>query len=214
MSKAVDSDLVREAEDLHRAISRGEIDALVIGGDDARRVLLLANAYQRYRQLVERMQQGAVTVSAEGRVLYSNQRFADMLGVPLSQLYTAPLDSFVAVGDRARLSSFLLISARESRLEIGLRRRDGATIPVALSHASLADGYSTLLITDMRPGQWPDVTVEALDSIRASVEQLNRMPGLEPEARELLGSIGEQISGLARMIDEMIDVQGQAPRAE
>jgi len=174
-------------------------------------VLLLANAYQRYRQLVERMQQGAVTVSAEGRVLYANQRFAEMLGVPLSQLYTAPLDSFVAVGDRARLSSFLLISARESRLEMGLRRRDGTTIPVLFSHASLADGYTTLLITDLRPLQWPDLTVEALDSIRASVEKLNQNSGLDPKARDSLGSIGEQISGLARMIDEMIDVQGQQP---
>ena len=212
MSKPVDADLVREAEDLHRAITRGEIDAFVVGSDDTRRVMLLANAYQRYRQLVERMQQGAVTVSMEGRVLYANQRFAEMLGVPLSQLYTLPLDSFVSVGDRARLSSFLLISARESRLEIGLRRRDGNTIPVVLTHASLADGYTTVLITDTRPSQWPDLAVEALDSIRASVEKLNGSPGLDPAARDALGSIGEQIGGLARMIDEMIDVQGPPPQ--
>jgi PAS domain S-box-containing protein len=208
-----DPDLVREAEDLRIAISRGEIDAFVVGRDDGRRVLLLANAYQRYRQLVERMQEGAVTVSMEGRLLYANQRFADMLGMPLSQLYTAPLDSFVSMGDRARLASFLLVSGRQSDLEIGLRRRDGTTIPVRISHASLADGYSTLLVTDRRPAQWPGLAVEALDSIRSAVEQLDRMPGLEPQARDALASISEQINGLARLIDEMIDVQGPGTTA-
>jgi PAS domain S-box-containing protein len=207
-------DYLRESENLLTAIAGGEIDAFVIGKDDNRRVLLLANAYQRYRQLVERMQQGAITLSNESRVLYANQRFADMLGIPLSQLYTAPLDSLVSVGDRARLASFLLISARGSRMELGLRRRDGTTIPVVLSHATVADGYTTLLVSDQRPQQWPDVTVEALESIRISVDQLNRNPGLDPEARESLASISEQINGLARMIDEMIDVQspsGGAP---
>ncbi|MEA3193794.1 MAG: hypothetical protein QOD26_2127 [Betaproteobacteria bacterium] len=204
-------DYLRESENLLTAIAGGEIDAFVIGKDDNRRVLLLANAYQRYRQLVERMDQGAVTLSSESRVLYANQRFADMLGVPLSQLYTAPLDSLVSVGDRARLAAFLLISARDSRLELGLRRRDGTTIPVVLSHATVSDGYTTLLVSDQRPTQWPDLTVEALESIRLSVEQLNRSPGLESQAREALESISEQINGLARMIDEMNDVQ--RPRA-
>ena len=43
-------DYLRESENLLTAIAGGEIDAFVIGKDDNRRVLLLANAYQRYRQ--------------------------------------------------------------------------------------------------------------------------------------------------------------------
>lgn len=206
-----DVDFARETEDLLRAIAGGEIDAFVIGRDDNSRVLLLANAYQRYRQLVERMQQGAVTISIDGHVLYANQRFADMLGVPLSQLYTAPLESFVSIGDRASLSSFLLISARNSRLELSLRRRDGTTIPVALSHASFADGYTTVLVSDLRPSQWPNLTINVLGLIRAAVEQLNSSSGLDSDAREALSTIGAQINDLARLIDEMIDVQGRQP---
>ena len=118
-------------------------------------VLLLANAYQRYRQLVERMQQGAVTATANGHILFANQRFSDMLGVPLAQLYTAPLESYVGVSDRARLSAFLMVSARDSRVEVELSRRDGTTIPVRMSLASFADGYASLLVTDLRPLQWP-----------------------------------------------------------
>ncbi|HJT60830.1 MAG TPA: PAS domain-containing protein [Burkholderiales bacterium] len=199
---------LEEAEDVRRAIARGEVDAFVVGPGGSGRVLLLANAYQRYRQLVERMQQGALTATANGQILFANQRFSDMLGVPLAQLYTAPLESYVGVSDRARLSAFLMVSARESRVEVELSRRDGSSIPVRMSLASFADGYASLLVTDMRPLQWPSLAVDALDSIRTSLEKLNHDLGASDVARDSLRNISEEINGLARMIDEMIDVEG------
>jgi len=176
------------------------------------RVLLLANAYQRYRQLVERMSQGAVTATANGHILFANQRFSEMIGVPLAQLYTAPLESYVTVGDRARLSAFLMVSARDSQVEVELNRRDGANIPARLSLASFADGYASLLVTDLRPLQWPSMAVDALDSIRAALEKLNQGVAGDAPGRDALHAISEEINGLARMIDEMIDVEGAAER--
>ena len=202
---------LEEAEDVRRAITHGEVDAFVIGPGGNNRVLLLANAYQRYRQLVERMQQGAVTATPGGQILFSNQRFADMLGVPLAQLYTAPLESYVGVSDRAGLSRFLMLSARDSRVEVELNRRDGTTIPVRLSIASFADGYATVLVTDLRPLQWPSLAVDALDSIRGSLEKLNHSLAGDNAARDALRNISEEINGLARMIDEMLDVESPAP---
>jgi PAS domain S-box-containing protein len=203
---------LEEAEDVRRAITRGEVDAFVVGPGGSGRVLLLANAYQRYRQLVERMQQGAVTATANGHILFANQRFSEMLGVPLAQLYTAPLESYVTVGDRARLSAFLMVSARDSQVEVELNRRDGANIPARLSLASFADGYASLLVTDLRPLQWPAVAVDALDSIRGALEKLNRSQVGDTPGRDALRAISEEINGLARMIDEMIDVEGSAGR--
>jgi PAS domain S-box-containing protein len=198
---------LEEAEDVRRAITRGEVDAFVIGPGGSGRVLLLANAYQRYRQLVERMSQGAVTSTGEGHILFANQRFSDMLGIPLAQLYTAPLESYVPVSDRARLSTFLMVSARDSRIEVELSRRDGTTIPVRMALASFADGYASLLVTDLRPMQWPNVALDALDSIRRSLEKLNRDLAGEARARDALRDISDEINRLARMIDEMIDVE-------
>ena len=206
---------LQEAEEMHRAISHGEVDAFVVGPGGDGRVLLLANAYQRYRQLVERMQQGAVTATPHGQILFANQRFADMLGAPLAQLYTAPLESYVGIGDRARLSSFLMLSARDSQLEVELSRRDGTTIPVRISIASFADGYATVLVTDMRPMQWPSLAVDSLDSIRTSVEKLNHNLAGDGPAREALRDISEEVNGLARMIDEMLDVESmRGPRSK
>ena len=203
---------LEEAEDVRRAIMQGEVDAFVVRPGGSGRVLLLANAYQRYRQLVERMQQGAVTATANGHILFANQRFSEMLGVPLAQLYTAPLESYVTVGDRARLSAFLMVSARDSQVEVELNRRDGANIPARLSLASFADGYASLLVTDLRPLQWPSVAVDALDSIRGALEKLNQSQVGDTPGRDALRAISEEINGLARMIDEMIDVEGSAGR--
>jgi len=205
-------DMLQEAEDVRRAIAQGEVDAFVVGKDNNQRVLLLANAYQRYRQLVERMQQGAVTLTTQGAILYANQRFSQMLGVPLAQLYTAPLEAYVGIGDRARLSSFLMLSSRDSQIELNINRRDGTTVPVRLSLATFTEGYATLLVTDMRPMQWPSLAVDALDSIRNSVEKLNPSVGASPETRAALENISEEINGLARMIDEMLDVEGKPER--
>jgi PAS domain S-box-containing protein len=205
-------DKLEEAEDVRRAITRGEVDAFVVGPGGSGRVLLLANAYQRYRQLVERMQQGAVTATANGHILFANQRFSEMLSVPLAQLYTAPLESYVSVADRARLSAFLMVSARDSQVEVELNRRDGANIPVRLSLASFADGYASLLVSDLRPLQWPSMAVDALDSIRGSLAKLDEGLAGDAPGREALRAIGEEINGLARMIDEMIDVEGSAER--
>lgn len=209
-----DADLLRhlvdEAEDVRRAISNGEVDAFVVGRDNNRKVLLLANAYQRYRQLVEHMQQGAITVNQHGSILYANQRLSEMLDVPLAQLYTAPLDAYVTLADRGRLGSFLMLSVRASRIEVTFNRRDGSPLPVRLSLATFTDGYSTLLVTDMRPLQWPRLTADALDSIRDSVEKLNSRLSADPQAREALQNITAEINGLARMLDQMLDVDKPA----
>jgi PAS domain S-box-containing protein len=204
---------LEEAEDMRRAITSGEVDAFVVGPAGSSRVLLLANAYQRYRQLVERMQQGAITATPTGQILFANQRFADMLGVPLAQLYTAPLESYVALGDRAPLSRFLMLSTRESSVEVELIRRDGTGIPVRVSIASFADGYATLLVTDMRPLQWPSLAADALDSIRTALEKLKPQVAGGDEGREALGEIADEINGLARMIDEMLDVENAGRRS-
>jgi PAS domain-containing protein len=159
------------------------------------------------------MQQGALTATPEGQILFANQRFADMLGVPLAQLYTAPLESYVAIGDRARLSRMLMLSARDSSVEVELSRRDGTGIPVRISIASFTDGYATLLVTDLRPLQWPSLALDALDAIRTSLEKLNAKVSGDAEGRDALREISEEINGLARMIDEMIDVEKLGARS-
>src|SRR5437763_12980862 len=68
---------LREARETLEAIRNGEVDAVVVRNAKGSRIYSLTGAEQPYRVYVERMQEGAVTVSADGLVLYCNRRFAD-----------------------------------------------------------------------------------------------------------------------------------------
>jgi PAS domain S-box-containing protein len=214
MNQSMDPQLTKELEELRRraedaeqtclAIARGEVDAFVVGAsEEGKRVLLLAGAYQRYRQLVEQMQQGAVTCGPRGDILYANQRFSAMLDVPLSTLYAAPLDSYVAVTDRARLSAYLMLSARGSRIEVTFHRRDGHVVPARLSLASFGDGYASLLVSELSMPHRLDEIDASLNTIRDGLEVLNRLAAEDPAGKQAVQAIGREINSLARLADEM-----------
>src|SRR5580700_4709788 len=78
-------DRLREAQETLDAIRSGEVDAVVVNGPHGNQVYSLSSVDQPYRVYVERMQEGAVTISAEGVILYCNQRFADMVKLPLER---------------------------------------------------------------------------------------------------------------------------------
>ena len=197
---------LEEAEDMRRAITGGEVDAFVVGdGENSRKVLLLAGAYQRYRQVVERMQQGAVTVSVSGDVLFANQRFSEMLGVPISKLFAAPLEAYVTAPDRARLSSFLLVAARSSTIEINFVRHDGTPLTMRVALASFADGYLTLLLTDLEPLHRLGDAADSLASIREALGSLGRMEGMDAAARKSVDAIGADVKRLAVLLESMIE---------
>src|SRR5712672_694404 len=95
------------AEMTLNAIRSGEADALVISGPDGDRVFTLKGADQPYRVLVETMNEGAVTVTPDGVVLYSNRHFADLLGRPLENVMGASLYDVVPMGEHGKLDALL-----------------------------------------------------------------------------------------------------------
>ena len=72
---------LQEAEDALRAIRSGEVDATVIPAPQGDRVFTLRGAERPYRIFVEKMNEGAVTLKADGTILYANQRFAGMVRI-------------------------------------------------------------------------------------------------------------------------------------
>ncbi len=97
------SDLMKrleEAEDTIRAIRNGEVDAFVMRAAEEERVFAVASADGPYRLLVERMQQGAATLSSDGAVLYCNQRFAELLSTSPEHVFGESFGRFVQAGTR------------------------------------------------------------------------------------------------------------------
>lgn len=142
---------LREAHEVCQAITHGEVDAVVVGrSDEQKRVLLLSGAYTRYRQIVEDMQQGAVTISGSGEILFTNHSFAAMLGHSPIDVLRTPLEQWLAPADR-RLAEVLKSGRAGQRdIELALVRRDGGTLPARVSMVSASDDFVTLLITVLR----------------------------------------------------------------
>ena len=101
-----------------RAIRQGEIDALVVEGAGGNQVYTLHSAEEPYRNLVEQMQEGAVVLTRRGDILYSNARFAALVGEPLESVVGSRIDRFVHASDRDDFEALLRAGSgrRRSRL--------------------------------------------------------------------------------------------------
>jgi diguanylate cyclase (GGDEF)-like protein/PAS domain S-box-containing protein len=125
---------LEEAEETLRAIRSGEVDSLVVMGEVGAQIFTLKGVDQAYRILIENMSEGALTVSAEGMIIYANQRFAEMLKTPLEKVIGASIYLWVEPVSRQNLKSLLGKSAdQNSRQELALVSSDGVKVPIQLS---------------------------------------------------------------------------------
>ena len=99
-----------------RAIRTGEIDAVVVQGDTGPVVYTLKSADTPYRLLVEQMREGALTVSAEGVILYANAAFARMVGLPTERLRGMGLMELVVDAADRHTRHLLAARGRDVRL--------------------------------------------------------------------------------------------------
>jgi PAS domain S-box-containing protein len=135
-----------EARETLEAIRRGEVDALVMG----EMVITLGAAQDPYRLLADRIQQGALTLSPGGGIVYANARLARLLGVAGERLLGMPFAGYVVPEDRPALGKLLAgRHVRDAQAEIRVRRGTGETLPVLVSAAALADGRHMCLVTDL-----------------------------------------------------------------
>ena len=140
---------LQDAEQLREAITHGQVDAFVVGPtDDSKRVLMLSGAYARYRQLVEEMQQGAVTVSRSGEIMFANQAFATMLGLAPIDIFRVPLTRYLASTDAGEAATLLQPHPGKAEIKATLRAPNGRQRPVRIALITASDEFNTLLVTE------------------------------------------------------------------
>lgn len=127
-----------EAEETLNAIRSGEVDALVVQGPDGNAVYTLTGAERTYRLLVEAMNEGALVLSPEGSIIYSNHTFAAMLGLPLEQVIGSSVYEYIAHPDVDAVKELLSEAIwSPGRKEISLRRDNATSIPAHISVGGL-----------------------------------------------------------------------------
>ncbi len=204
---------LEEAEETLRALGSGEVDALVVSGPDADRVYTLKGADEAYRTMVEKMAEGALTLTLDGLILFSNERFAGVLGLPLERVIGARIQDFVAPEDADALSA-LLSGMKGRQAELRLKREAAAPVPVYLSVDNLIlDGVERicLMVTDLTEQKRNQEIVAAEKLARSILEQAaEAILVVEPSGRIIRASrAAERLAGtpvVLRRFDEAFKV--------
>ena len=92
-----------ESEGMLQAIRSGEVDVIAVETSDGKRLFTREGAEQPYREMVEAMSEGAVTVMPDGVILYCNQRFAEMVKAGLHRIIGSNLLTHCARSDAAKI---------------------------------------------------------------------------------------------------------------
>src|SRR5436853_5820298 len=98
---------LREAEETLDAIRDGHVEALVVSAPEGEQIYTLRTADQPYRLMVEQMREGALTLAADGTILYCNQRFAELMARPAERIAGQALREFLHPDDLPTLQRVL-----------------------------------------------------------------------------------------------------------
>jgi PAS domain S-box-containing protein len=101
------SSRLTEMEEAIRAIRNGEVDAIMVSGDKGEQIYSVSSAETPYRTFIEKMSEGAVTLTREGTILFCNQRFAELVKSPYEKVIGTSIKHFIAPKDIAKIDPFL-----------------------------------------------------------------------------------------------------------
>ncbi|MDB6173767.1 MAG: sensor signal transduction histidine kinase [Chthoniobacteraceae bacterium] len=167
---------LEDAQEVLRAIRFGEVDAVLVEGPRGDQLFTLKGADEPYRVLIEEMNQGAVTLSSEGAILFCNRRFAAMLKRPMKAIIGFAFHLFVSPGDRAAFDLMLETAATgTSSGEIVLHTLEEAPVPVQLALSPLpADSAAALCLVATDISESKQVEAE-LKSREANLSEAQRL---------------------------------------
>jgi two-component system, NarL family, sensor kinase len=169
-----------EAEETLHAIRSGEVDALVVGGEEGARVFTLEGAEHAYRLLIESMNEGALTLASDATILYANRCFSGMVKLPMEQVTGGSLCRFLSAGDRAALRPLLKRAVKSgSKIEVMLHAGDGSELPAQISTRALAKdgtGRATIgvVVTDLTGARRAEELLRALSHRLVQAQESER----------------------------------------
>lgn len=144
---------LEEANDTLGAIRSGEIDALILKGDDGHAVFTLKSADHSFRIFIEQMSEGATTLNQDGMILYSNSSFASIVNLPLEKIIGNSFDHFILPNDKESWNDLMAMAWKNHvKMELNLNVTNDGVVPVILSLKRLelsGEPSMSLIITDL-----------------------------------------------------------------
>ena len=137
-------------ETLH-SIRKGEVNGILIPRLKDEKVS--ATSESPYRIIIEAMDEGAVTVSSKGIILYCNHRFSEIVSSPLESITGSNFSAYISLRDRAEFRKLLKTSLKHpARGEVSTFTTGGETVFLQLSLVALPDqveGDVCIVVSDI-----------------------------------------------------------------
>lgn len=83
-----------ESTSIVNAIKQGDVDALIVTSNGVPQLYSLETADYTYRLLIEKFGQGALSISRNGLILYCNDYFSELVGIPSEQITGTYLNEY------------------------------------------------------------------------------------------------------------------------
>jgi two-component system, NarL family, sensor kinase len=169
-----------DAEETLRAIRTGEVDAVMVAGKQGPQVFTLQGAEHAYRVLIESMNEGALTLTADKMILYANQCFARMVKCPLEQVVGSSFRRFLSAQDRATLRPLLKRADKSgSKIQVQLIAGNGSQMPAQISIRPLAkNGFNRatigMVVTDVTGPRRNEELLRALSHRQVQAQEAER----------------------------------------
>ncbi len=164
-----------EAQDALEAIHRGQVDAIIVSGPDGERIFSLTETASVYRRVVETMSESGLTVSPEGIIIFCNDRFANLLGLPMTRIVARPLADFVAPSHRPALARLLQTAPTRpasARILLEVPHHPGLPIHFWANYLPPPDGPLVCLVgTDLSQLEMDQETILQLQEQRSALQE-------------------------------------------
>jgi two-component system CheB/CheR fusion protein len=140
-----------ETEETLLAIRSGEVDAIVISGTNGDQIYSLSSAETPYRAFIGEMNEGAVTLSKEGLIIYCNKRFAELVHEPIECVIGSYFNRFIVPDDKSKFDGLLAqeIHNKNNILIISLINSVYLKLSFQVLPAYLQGDYYILVATDI-----------------------------------------------------------------
>jgi PAS domain S-box-containing protein len=161
MQSAISEDLLSEIKDLKTqlseaqeaidAIKSGSVDAFAMKRDGKPEVFTLQSLDYAYRVLIEKFSEGALNVTREGLIVYSNSYFSELLNLPNEKVTGSSIFDLISPESLEKFREHFSLSILGcSKTEIVISAA-GKNIPVYVSLSSLHPRFNTvgIIVTDL-----------------------------------------------------------------
>lgn len=169
-----------ESEQLIEAIKGGEVDAFAVNLENRSEVYTLQSGDYAYRVLIEQFGEGALNVTEEGLIIYTNTYFYELINLPYEKVVGSLIGDFIHPDSKKYFSRLFKKALRgKVKAEINLKIKN-KTIPVYISMTSLQPKLATvgIIITDLSEQKENEMTLaryqENLEKANDALSNKNR----------------------------------------